>query len=168
MAAEPGQAPNKPSKSAAKRDALAAQRLGAALARLDPARRADIPMSEALRAAFDAYRRCATREAKRRQMQFIGRLMRDEDREALATGLARATRLTPAEQGLNRELAAWRERLLDDPAALADYLDDHPGADAQRLRQLLRQIAKATDAEARTRLGTRLFRLLRENGRPRE
>ena len=168
MAAAPEQAPNKPSKSAAKRDALAAQRLGAALAQLEPERRADIPMSEALRTALDAYRRCPTREAKRRQMQFIGRLMRDEDSEALATGLARATRLTPAEQGLNRKLAAWRERLLNDPAALADYLDDHPAADAQRLRQLLRQIAKATDPEARTRLGTRLFRLLRENGRPRE
>lgn len=163
MAVEPGQGPSKPSKSAAKRDALAAQRLGAALAELDPERRADIPMSEALRTALDAYRRCAAREAKRRQMQFIGRLMRAEDREAIATGLARTTRLTPAEQGLNRQLAAWRERLLNDPAALAAYLDEHPGADAQRLRQLLRRIAKATDMDTRTRLGTRLFRLLREN-----
>ena len=151
----------RPSKSAAKRCALAAQELGATLARLAPARRAAIPMSGTLKAALDGYRRCASREAKRRQLQFIGRVMRQEDREAIAAGLARATQLTPAEQRLNRALAAWRERLLSDPAALADYLDAHPGADAKRLRQLLRQAPKATDAAERARLNTRLFRLLR-------
>ena len=168
MDAEPGPGPARRSKSAAKREALAAQQLGAALAKLEPRRRTDIPMSATLQAALDAYRRCAGREAKRRQMQFIGRVMRDEDCEAIAAGLARVTSLTPAEQGLNRKLAAWRERLLADPAALGDYLASHPSADAQRLRQLLRQAARATHPDTQARLATRLFRLLREGETPRE
>ena len=150
------------SKSAAKREAAAAQRLGAELAALEPRRRQDIPMSEALNAALDAYRAFSSRQAQRRQMQFIGRLMRGEDRDAIAQGLARATGLTPAEHALRRRLEHWRNRLLNDDA-LADYLRSCPEANAQALRQLIRRTRTARDEETRSQMQRRLFRLLREN-----
>ncbi len=76
------------SKSARKRDAREARRLGEALTELDPARLARIPIGEALSDALEAYRGLSQREARRRQLQRIGRLMRDEDRDAIAVGLA--------------------------------------------------------------------------------
>ena len=151
------------SKSAAKREAAAARRLGAELAALEPGRRRNIPMSEALNAALDAYRGFSSHEARRRQLQFIGRLMRGEDRHAIAAGLARAKGLTPAEHALNRELERWRERLLNDGDALTDYLRAHPQANAQALRQLIRRSKRTVDEKARSELHRRLFRLLREN-----
>lgn len=151
------------SKSAAKRAAADAQRLGAALAALAPARCLCIPMSAALRDALNAYQTFSSREARRRQLQFIGRLMREEDREAIAAGLARATGSAPADQARHRLLESWCERLLAEPPALAEYLRAWPGADAQALRQLLRRHRQTPDAARRAALRRQLLRLLREN-----
>lgn len=120
-------------------------------------------MSEALNAALDAYRTFSSRQAQRRQMQFIGRLMRGEDRDAITQGLARATGRTPAEQALSRQLERWRDRLLSDDDALAEYLRNCPKANAQALRQLIRRTRTARDGTTRSQLHRRLFRLLREN-----
>ena len=150
------------SKSARKRDAHAARRLGEALAELDPARLARIPMSEALFEALEAHHRLSGREARRRQMQRIGRLVRGEDREAIAAGLTRVTELTPDERRENREIERWRERLLEAPEALTEYVERHPGVDVQALRHLLGRTRSARDPAARAEFARRLFRVLRE------
>ena len=150
------------SKSAKKRDAREARRLGEALTELDPARLTRIPISEALSDALDAYRRLSQREARRRQLQRIGRLMRNEDREAIAVGLSRVTELTPEERGRNRRLERWRERLLTEPDALTEYVRRHPGTDVQSLRQLIGRTRRARDPAVRADFARRLFRLLRE------
>jgi len=150
------------SKSARKRDAREARRLGEGLTELDPARLARIPMGEALSDALEAYRGLSQREARRRQLQRIGRLMRDEDRDAIAVALARVTELTPEERGRNRRLERWRERLLGEPDALTEYVRLHPGTDVQPLRQLIERTRRARDPAVRADFARRLFRLLRE------
>lgn len=150
------------SKSARKRDAREARRLGEALTGLDPARLARIPISEALSDALAAYRGLSQREARRRQLQRIGRLMRDEDRDAIAVGLSRVTELTPEERGRNRRLERWRERLLTEPDALTEYVRQYPGTDVQPLRQLIGRTQRARDPAVRADFARRLFRLLRE------
>lgn len=150
------------SKSARKRDAREARRLGEALTRIDPERLARIPLSEALSDALEAYRGLSQREARRRQLQRIGRLMRSEDRDAIAAGLARVTELTPEERGRNRRLERWRERLLAEPEALTEYVGRYPGTDVQSLRQLIARTRRARDPEVRADFARRLFRLLRE------
>ncbi|MYE11982.1 MAG: DUF615 domain-containing protein [Gammaproteobacteria bacterium] len=150
------------SKSARKRDAREARRLGEALTELDPARLARIPIGEALSDALEAYRGLSQREARRRQLQRIGRLMRDEDRDAIAVGLARVTELTPEERGRNRRLERWRERLLTEPDALTEYVRLHPGTDVQPLRHLIGRTRRARDPAVRADFARRLFRLLRE------
>lgn len=150
------------SKSARKREAHAARRLGEALTQLDPARLARIPVGEALSDALAAYRGLSRREARRRQLQRIGRLIRAEDREALEAALTRVTELTPEEQRDNRRLERWRERLLAEPDALTEYVGLHPGADVQALRRLIGRTRKAQDPTARAELARRLFRMLRE------
>ncbi len=150
------------SKSARKRDAREARRLGEALTRMDPERLARIPVSEALSDALDAYRGLSQREARRRQLQRIGRLMRNEDRDAIAAGLARVTEFTPEERGRNRRLERWRERLLAEPEALTEYVGLYPGTDVQSLRRLIARTRRARDPAVRADLARRLFRLLRE------
>ncbi len=68
----------RPSRSQRKRDSHALQRLGEALTRLSPQEQAQLPISDDLRAALQEYRRLTSREGKRRQLQYLGRLMRDE------------------------------------------------------------------------------------------
>ena len=81
----------KPSRSQKKRQALALQELGAELASLTPAEWEVIELPQPLLAALDAWRQLKGFEARRRHMQFIGRLMRETDdaaRQRIQTFLA--------------------------------------------------------------------------------
>ena len=72
------------SRTQIKRAMQALQDLGAKLVDLKPSELARIPMSETLKTAIDESRRIAQNEAKRRHLQYIGKVMRDEDSEAIA------------------------------------------------------------------------------------
>ncbi|MDR2726880.1 MAG: DUF615 domain-containing protein [Deltaproteobacteria bacterium] len=77
-----------PSRSQRKRDSLALQRVGEALTRCSDAALAGLPLSDALRQAVTDWKRIPSREGKRRQLQYIGRLMRkEEESEALIAAL---------------------------------------------------------------------------------
>lgn len=85
QAEDTGDTQDRPSRSQRKRDSSALQELGESLTRLSPASLARLPLSEDLRAALVEYRRLSSHEAKRRQMQYLGRLMREvPDPQALA------------------------------------------------------------------------------------
>ncbi len=72
------------SRSQKKRDSTALQELGEELAKLPATKLAKLPLTEDLEIAFSDYRRSTNREAKRRLLQYIGRLMREAQEEALA------------------------------------------------------------------------------------
>lgn len=73
----------KPSRSAKKREALALQELGAKLLKLDYGTLSELNLTKSLEDALKEYPRLNTHEAKRRQMQYIGRLMREQTSETL-------------------------------------------------------------------------------------
>jgi len=76
-----------PSKSARKREALALQKLGERLVRMRPEDVATLPLTEPLVEAITEARRLGSRGALGRQHQYIGKLMRDVDMEALEAAL---------------------------------------------------------------------------------
>ena len=82
---------DKPSKSQRKRDALALQELGETLVTLKPTQLDKMPLPEELREAVLAARQMNQRGARKRQLQYIGRLMRQIDPEPIraALGLAK-------------------------------------------------------------------------------
>lgn len=125
------------------RAAAELQELGERLVRVNAKALAAIPLDEPLREAVALARRLRPRtEALRRQLQHIGRLMRQTDAPAIAAALDRIT-LGRAAAELQREAEQWRDRLLGegDPALLALLTDaQHP--ERQRLRQLVRRVAK--------------------------
>lgn len=81
--------PERPSKSARKRAMHQLQDLGTALVDLNAQTLTRLPLSDALRTALAEARRISSRGALRRQLQYIGRLMRDEDAEAIRLALER-------------------------------------------------------------------------------
>ncbi len=81
--------PQTPSRSASKRDSHARQALGMEIARLTAAERAALPLTPELAEAMDLLDRLTDHEGRRRQEQYIGRLMREADGEALRRAMAR-------------------------------------------------------------------------------
>jgi ribosome-associated protein len=155
-------APSPPrSKTQRKRAMHDLQALGAALAALDAAHLAAFDLPERLADALGDLRTITRHEARRRQMQFIGRLMRDVDPEPIAAALARLQEGPRADKARFAALEAWRERLVDDDGALAEFVAAHPGASADALRPL---VAAARDERRRgapPRDYRRLFRALK-------
>lgn len=152
------------SKSERKRAATHLQKLGQRLAEFKPDEIAELQLPARLTDALADYRRFPSFEAKRRQLQFVGKLMRDVDIEPVLALLDRHDGQSAAAQYEFRQLERWRERLISEPEVLTEYLHEHPDADRQKLRQQLRRVSQARD-EAQRKIATReLFRLLRDFG----
>lgn len=129
-----------------RREVNASRRYGATLIGLDPDRLADVPMSDELREAIALGRRIDSPIAKKRQILFIEKLLRNlEDDEIVPIErLLAAPRQGPrADRTADREADA----LLASDDALAAWVAAHPGADVQRLRTLIRNARK--DAKRR-------------------
>jgi ribosome-associated protein len=138
------------------------QALGVALVELPESQLAAMQIDDALRAAVLEAKRIKSHEGKRRQLQYIGRLMRDVDSAPLRAQLDALTGHSAQEAARHRRLEALREKLLANDAALTDYVASHAGADLQGLRTLIRN-ARREQKEGRTpRAFRELFRLLKD------
>jgi len=151
-----------PSKSSKKRDMTALQDLGARLVELNEQQIASMQLPEALLDAVLEAKRLNRREARRRQMQYIGRLMRDIDatpiRERLEEWRGQGREHTAQLHALER----WREELMADDPALERFLREYPGADSQKLRSLIRNARREQSAALPPKTYRELFRVLRE------
>ena len=138
-----------PSKSAKKREMLALQALGQELANLSEKQFQKIQFPEdALREALKFYRDIPEKkhEARRRQMQFIGKVMRGIEPDSLQAQLD-AMKTTDNEQKRRQHQAErWRDRLLDDPKQATAFLNEY-ATDVQRLNQLIRAAKKARELD---------------------
>jgi ribosome-associated protein len=128
----------RPSKTQLKRQMHELQRLGQRLVELPPAQLQKIELPEQLRYQIELARRINGREALRRQLQYVGRLMRDTDGEAIRARLAVVTGEAEAVVGLMHRCERLREQLLDDDEALTRFLSDHHDVDAQWLHAKIR------------------------------
>ncbi len=134
------------SKTRRKHAMLALQDLGEALTELNPARLAALALPERLAEAIATARKLTRHEARRRQMQFVGKLMREIDPAPIRAQLEHWAVAPNAEKARIAAVERWRTQLLDEPAALDQLCAQSHGADRPRLAAL---IARA--AEERTR-----------------
>lgn len=155
-----------------KRESAELQKLGEELLTLRADLLERLELSEKLKDAVLEAKRITNFEGKRRQMQFIGKLMRLVDPAVLETVRAALTEQTSgsAQENLILHLAeTWRERLLGAEDAFGDWLAQHPDTDAQQLRALIRQARKDAVPEkpgAAVRHGRAyrdIFQILREH-----
>ena len=126
-----------PSKSQLKREDEALVALGAALLELPDAQLDTIPMSDRLREAFADYRRFPTMEARRRQMQFIGKLLRSDDPAPLQHALAAHQRLRDHDTRTLHDAEQWRERILAGDEGWQAWIALYPAGDTRALRGLV-------------------------------
>jgi ribosome-associated protein len=150
------------SKTRKKREMHELQALGAALVRLPDAQLENVEIPEKLREALLAAKRIKSHEAKRRQMQYIGRLMRDVDPAPIRSRLAELEGSSAQATARHRRLEQWRERLLGDDEALTAFAAEYPGADLQVLRTLIRNARKEASLGRPPRASRELFRVLKE------
>ncbi len=150
------------SKTRRKKDMLALQDLGVQLVGLNEQQLQDMQLPESLLDAVQEARRLTKHEARRRQMQYIGRLMRDIDaapiRERLEQWRGQGREHTAQLHAIER----WRDELLAADPALARFLDEHPAADSQKLRSLIRNARREQAAALPPKSYRELFRVLRE------
>jgi ribosome-associated protein len=150
------------SKTRRKREMHELQALGAALAALSEAQLKSMALAEDLLGALLEAKRIKSHEAKRRQMQYIGRLMRDIDPAPIRSRLAEIEGNSAQATARHRRLEAWRERLLGDDEALTAFAAEHPGADLQALRTLIRNARKEASLGRPPRAYRELFRVLKD------
>lgn len=156
----PGQdAAERPSKTQRKKASHELQDLGEALVALPQDRFDALPLPESLADAVREYRRTRSHEGRRRQMQYIGRLMRGTDTAPIRQAVL-DLQLGRARDSLALHQAErWRAELIANDDALTGFLREHPAADAQQLRALVRNARKDAAAVPEQRSG-RAFREL--------
>ena len=149
-----------PSKSQRKREMTALQDLGGELVALSKERLAKIDMPERLRDALLEAQRITSHEARRRQMQYIGKIMRDVDAAPLRAAMDEINGISKAATIRQHQLERLRARLMEDEAVFSEVARDYPGADMQHLRQLRRNALKEAQQGKPPRAYRELFREL--------
>jgi ribosome-associated protein len=157
-----GEKSNAPSKSQLKRDMHALQALGGELVRLrrDQLQRMDLP--DELREAVEFAHRVSSHEGRRRHMQYLGKLMRQVDAEAIRAGIDRVTGDSRTAVALMHSAERWRDRLISDDAALTEFVGTCPGADVQWLRASIRAARREVEGGRAPRHARALYRWLHE------
>ena len=133
------------SKTDLKRESAELQKIGEDLLTLRAGLFDRLPLGEKFVDAVVEARRITNFEGRRRQMQFIGKLMRGLDPATL--DLVRAAldeqHRGPAEETATlHEAERWRDRLIAEDDALGGWIEAHPATDSQQLRALVRQARK--------------------------
>ncbi len=147
---------DRPSKSELKREMHDLQAIAHQLVDLTPTQMAKVPMPEVLLVGVkDAQR--FKKEAKRRQMQYLGKVMRRLDPEPIKAALAEFDAASAESINRMRGLEQWRERLIAEDRVLTEFLDRYPHVDAQPLRQLVRNARANKSGAARA-----LYRFIRD------
>lgn len=150
------------SKSEIKRDAEALKKLGAKLVDLTKIQLEKIPLDETLLDAIELAQR-SQKEARRRQLQYIGKLLRNIDAEPIQEALDKLENKHNQQQAMLHKLELLRDELIakgDD--ALADLFDSHPQADRQHLRNLIRSAQKEKEQNKPPKAYREIFQYLKE------
>lgn len=152
------------SRTQIKKEMEALQDLGKKLTELKNDQLKQVPMGEDLRQAIDLYRNNITqREAKRRQMQYIGKLMRAEDAEAIQAVVDRFDSSSQVYAQALHQCEVWRSRLIEEgKTALTEFVEKYPNVDIQHLRQLVRNSQKDLEKNKNTGAAKKLFQFIRE------
>lgn len=151
-----------PSKTKRKQAMAELQELGAALIELPPARLDAMELPEALRRAVVDARRISSHGARRRQLQYIGRLMREVDAEPIRAVLDEWSGRSRVAAARQKQLERWRARLIEDDEALTEFVRRHPATDPQALRATIRNARKELAEHKPPRAQRELFRMIRE------
>ncbi|WP_136485112.1 ribosome biogenesis factor YjgA [Vibrio sp. H11] len=149
------------SKTELKNDMIELQKLGEELVALKPSALAKFPLPDDLAEAIKDAQRFKN-EARRRQLQYIGRLMRNIDPEPLQAALDKLRNKHSQSSAVLHKLEQLRDRVVEEgDSAIEDVMEMYPEADRQRLRQLARQAKKEKQANKAPKASREIFQVLK-------
>ncbi|UTW46498.1 ribosome-associated protein [bacterium SCSIO 12696] len=151
------------SKSELKRDMLELQQLGETLVELPEKQLEKVTLPDNLSEAVELARRLKHREGRRRQLQYIGKLMRDIEVDEIRQQLEQFDQQSRAFRQQFHQLEHWRDRLIaEGDGALNEWVSEYPQTDRQQIRQLIRQAQKEQSQQKPPAASRKLFKVLRE------
>lgn len=158
-----------PSKSEIKREAHKLQALGKNIFELSNKQRAQLQLTTELVNAFEEAKRISNKEALRRHFQYVGKLIRNTDVAALEGAL---DKLGVAPKDKSRKILAletFTHRLIEEDMDLSEtFIEQHPGTDRKKLRQLIRNAKKQAKPDEKANLKVhaahKLFEYLKQQG----
>jgi len=155
---------DRPSKSQLKRDMEALQELGVALVELPKDALKRMPMTEDLSDAVHEARRITDHEGKRRQLQYVGRMMRgltEAETAALRTALDEYRGVNKAATARLHWVERTREKLLANDEALTEFIRQYPAADPQEARTLIRNARREAQQDRPPKYFRELFQWIK-------
>lgn len=149
-----------PSKSQLKREQLELQALGKEMTGLGDEQLKRIGLPEDVLFEIKEFRRMRSFGAQRRQLQLIGKKMRDMDPKAVREAIDRATGESRAAVALLHRCETLRDRMIADDAALTAFISEHPEVDIQAIRTLVRGARRERDAAKPPKSARELYKFL--------
>lgn len=154
------------SKTQLKAEADAQQALGVRLSELSKDKLAKLNLPEELVRAIQETKKITANGAIRRHRQYLGRLMREIDPAPIIEQFARWDGKHTAENAYFHGLERLRERLINDPNAVSEFIAQHPQTDSQQLRTLIRNAQKEQQTNKPPKSSREIFKLLRDITQP--
>ncbi|MDR2839352.1 MAG: DUF615 domain-containing protein [Azonexus sp.] len=154
--------PDRPSKTRIKEAMHELRDLGAELVELSAGQLKRIALPEDILEAVRACQKITAHGARRRQIQFLGKLMRGVDDAPIRAGLALLRGESAAETARLHRLERFRARFMEDEHFLRDIAAQWPQADLQHLRQLRRNALKEQGSDKPPKNFRAIFQALQE------
>ena len=149
------------SKSEIKRDAEDLKQLGEKLVNLTKANLTKVPLDDSLKDAIELAQRLQ-KEARRRQLQYIGKLLRSVNAEPIREALEKIENKHNQQQAMLHKLEILRDELVaKGDTALTDLLNEHPSADRQQLRNLIRAAQKEKEQNKPSKAYREIYQILK-------
>lgn len=158
----PDEAAEPPSKSQRKRDSHALQAIGDQLVALPDALFDRVPLDESLHDALVLARRITNHEGRRRQMQYVGKLMRNVDPGPITAAIEQLTDGSRRATALQHAAERWRDRLIAEPGALSGFPPPMDDAERARFNGAVEAARAEVAAGPNGRRYRELFRLVRD------
>ena len=151
------------SKSQRRREALEIKSLALELINLSQSRLDQVPLDDSVRAAIMDARQIRSNVARKRQMQYVAKLLRRDDPEPILCALEAFDTEARELTGRQHRSEAWRDFLLGSgDTAIGQLKKSRSDTDTQAIRQLVRNAAREADRNKPPSSARNLFRLLRD------
>ncbi len=151
------------SKTQVKKEMHALQDLGEELTHLNKEQLAKMPLPENLRTAIEQAQKMKKREAFRRQLQYIGKLMRNEETEEIQAAFADLKEQQNRDARSLHLIEQWRDDLINgDDTVITQFISAFPDTDRQQLRHLVRGAKQEVSQQKPPAQARKLFKFIRE------
>jgi len=152
-----------PSRSQLKRENQELRDMGEQLVLLAKSQLEKIALDDSLKAAIKEARRLKNLDARRRQLQYIGKLLRNIDVTDIKYSLEKLNHQSQTFRQHFAKLEEWRDRFINEGNnAIEDFIAQYPEADRQQLRNLQRQASREKSQNKPSTASEKLFKYIRQ------